>query len=862
MSKEEITPEEAQALDLPVETAPGKVMPHEIVDEMRRSYLDYAMSVIVARALPDVRDGLKPVQRRILVSLKDLSLSPGAKHRKSAKIAGDVSGNYHPHGESNVYPAMVRLAQEFSLRYPLVDGQGNFGSIDGDEAAAMRYTEARMTHIAQLLLADIEKDTVDFNDNYDNTRQEPAVLPAAIPQLLLNGTVGIAVGMASNIPPHNLSEVIDATVRVIDKPEVELEELMKLVPGPDFPTAAHIFGQNGIKQAYATGRGRIVIRGVAEIVEGKAGKQSIVITEIPYQVNKAELVLRVADLVREKKLDGISDIRDESDRHGIRVVIELKKGSYPKKILNRLFTLTPLQTAFHVNMVALVDGIEPRTLALKEVLEQFVAHRVVVVTRRSQYDLARAQERAHILEGLLIALDAIDEVVATIRQSKTRDEAHKKLCIKFSLSEAQANAILDMRLATLVGLERDRLQTELDEKRKLIAYLEEILADPAKLRGVIKKELLEIKKSHGDERRTKIFPQELGGFTAEDLIPNEEVLVTLTKTNYVKRVPLKEYHSQGRGGKGVVGMTTKEEDEVNFTSAAQTHDDVLFFTDKGRLFKTKVYELPSTSRQAKGSAIANVIQIAPDERVTAMLAVPSSIWSNKDQYLIMGTERGVVKKTLLQLYQNVRASGIRAINLGESDYLRWVSVSSGKDTVVEITAQGQSITYSEEDIRPMGRTAAGVRGIKLRDSDQVIAMITTKENPEEDTKHELLVVTERGFGKRTPLNQYNLQRRGGVGIKASDVTARTGKIIDAHILDDLKAQAVLTSRNGQVIKLALKQIKKLGRVTQGVTLMRFRKGEDAVASVALVLPPSEGDDAAVAVPSTLDLTESTKPEQS
>jgi len=820
------------ALNLPLDPNIGEVKPQEIIEEMRRSYLDYAMSVIVARALPDVRDGLKPVQRRILVTLKDLNLSPGAKHRKSAKIAGDVSGNYHPHGESNIYPAMVRLAQPFSLRYPLVDGQGNFGSIDGDEAAAMRYTEARMTHVADLLLADIDKDTVDYRENYDNTRTEPVVLPAAVPHLLLNGTVGIAVGMASNIPPHNIGEIIDATVAVLDKPETDLEELIKIVPGPDFPTAAQIYGQKGILEAYATGRGRVVIRGVAEIEESKSGKQTIIISEIPYQVNKAELVLKIADLVRDKKLDGISDIRDESDRQGIRVVIELKKGSYPKKILNRLFTLTPLQTAFHINMVALVDGIEPRTLSLKEVLEYFIAHRVQVVTRRSKYDLQKALDRAHILEGLLTALDSIDEVVSIIRKSSTREEAHGKLMAKFKLSEVQANAILDMRLATLVGLERDRLQSELDEKRQLIEYLQSILSDETKMREVIKAELLEVKKNYGDKRRTVIFPQEVGSFSAEDLIPNERVLVTLTKTNYVKRVSIQEYHTQGRGGKGVVGMATKSEDEVQFTCAADTHDDILFFTDRGRLFKTKVYELPAVSRQAKGSAIANVVQIAPDEKVTAVLTAQPKIWSESESFLIMGTEKGVVKKTLLKLYQNVRSTGIRAINLLEGDSLRWVSASNGEDTVMIVTVMGQSIAFSEKDIRPMGRTASGVRGIKLRQADGVVAMTTTIGNPEDDEEHELLTVTEKGFGKRTPLKQYNLQKRGGVGIKAADVTKRTGPVIDAQIISDLNAQVVLTSRSGQVIKMPLKQVKRLGRVTQGVTLMRFKQ-VDAVASVAI-----------------------------
>jgi len=810
----------------------GNVKPLAIVDEMRASFLDYAMSVIVSRALPDVRDGLKPVQRRILMTTHDLGLTAKAKHRKSAKITGDVVGNYHPHGDMNVYPAMVRLAQDFSLRYPLIDGQGNFGSIDGDEPAAMRYTEARMTSLAELMLRDIEKETVPFVDNYDNTRKEPRVLPAALPQLLLNGTLGIAVGMASNMPPHNMKEVIDATVAQIDNPEIEMAEIMKFIKGPDFPTAAEIYGVEGIREAYATGRGRVDIRGKAEIVENSKGKNTIIITEIPFQVNKAELVLKIADLVRAKKLDGISDIRDESDREGLRVVIELKKTAYPKKVLNRLFSMTQLQSAFHMNMVALVDGIEPRTLSLKEIIGYFIAHREVVVTKRSEYDLARAKERAHILEGLIKALDNIDEVVAIIRKSKTRNEAADNLMKRFKFSSEQANAILDMRLATLVGLEKDRLEDELKEKKKLIDYLENILANKSELMNVIKEELLHIKENYGDERKTKIFNQGLDGFQAEDLIPSEDVLISITKTNYIKRVTLDEYKAQGRGGKGVIGMTTKEEDTVAFTRIANTHDVILFFTDKGRIFKTKVYEVPAASRQAKGNAIVNVIQLAPEEQVTAVITLNKKVFDKSGYYLIMGTEDGTIKKTEISQYKNVRSTGIRAINLREGDKLRWVAPSSGKDFIVEVTKRGQAIIYPETDVRPMGRSASGVRGIRVRENDGVVSMNVIKAT-DNYKEADLLVILEKGFGKRTQIGNFPIQKRGGVGIKAANVTGRTGKVVEARTVTNIEGEIVITSTKGHVIKTRLKEIKRLGRVTQGVTVMKLNK-DDKVVSVAVV----------------------------
>ncbi len=810
----------------------GNVKPHAIVDEMRKSFLDYAMSVIVARALPDVRDGLKPVQRRILATTNDLGLTAKSKHRKSAKITGDVVGNYHPHGDMNVYPAMVRLAQDFSLRYPLIDGQGNFGSIDGDMPAAMRYTEARMTSLAELMLKDIDKETVPYVDNYDNTRKEPQVLPAALPQLLLNGTLGIAVGMASNMAPHNMNEVVDATIAQIDNPEIELEGLMEHIKGPDFPTAAEIYGVEGIRQAYSTGRGRVDIRGKAEIIEDKSGKSTIIITEVPYQVNKAELVLKIADLVRAKKIDGISDIRDESDREGLRVVIELKKTAYPKKVLNGLYSMTQLQTAFHINMVALVDGIEPRTLSLKEIIGYFIEHRVVVVTKRTEYDLSKAKERAHILEGLLKALDNIDEVVEIIRKSKTRDDAHQNLIKRFKFSSEQTDSILDMRLATLVGLEKSRLEDELKEKIKLITYLENILANKAELMKVIKDELLEIKEKYGDERRTKIFNQGLDGFIAEDLIPSEDVLISITKTNYIKRVSPKEYRSQGRGGKGVIGMSTKEEDTVQFTRIANTHDVVLFFTDKGRIFKTKVYEIPPASRQAKGSAIVNVIQLAPQEQVTAVITLNKKSFAKQGAYLIMGTVNGTIKKTEIGLYSNVRSTGIKAINLREGDKLKWVSPSSGDDMITEVTKKGQAITFKERDVRPMGRSASGVRGIRLRENDEVVSMNVINSGDDYKTA-DLLVILEKGFGKRTLVSKFPIQKRGGVGIKAANVTSRTGVVVEARIVTDIEGEIVITSLNGQVIKIKMKSIKRLGRVTQGVTVMKLNK-DDKIASVAVV----------------------------
>ena len=821
-----------------------------IVTEMETSYLDYAMSVIVARALPDVRDGLKPVHRRILVTMNDLHLTHSAKHRKSAKICGDVSGNYHPHGEVIVYPSMVRMAQEFAMRYQLVDGQGNFGSIDGDNAAAMRYTEARMKKIAEEMLRDLEKKTVDFQDNYDGTRQEPKVLPARVPQLLLNGTLGIAVGMATNIPPHNIGEICDGVVALLDKCQVEMngrsslqsditiEELMTHVKGPDLPTGGIIYAGQGLVDAYNTGRGKIIFRGEAEIVETSHGASQIIITSVPYQVNKAELVTKIADLVTNKKIIGISDLRDESDRKGIRVAIDLKKGSFPKKILNTIYSQTSLQTAFHFNMLALVDGIEPRVLNLKEILLEFVKFRFEVITRRSQFELAQAKDRLHILEGFLKALDIIDAVVATIRQSKTREEAHKSLMSKFSFSDKQAAAILDMRLASLVGLEKQRLEEEHRQKKEFIAYLEDLLANPNKILGVIKDETLEIKTNYADKRKTEIKIQELGSFKAEDLVPDEEVLLTITKSGYIKRVATNAYKSQGRGGKGVIGMSTKEEDEVEELIVTRTHDTILFFTDLGKIFKSKIYEIPAVSRQSKGVALQNIVSISSDEHVTAILTVNKDVIEKAEKsedehpYIMMGTESGAVKKTSLKSFKNVRTTGIAAITLKTGDKLKWAKLTSSDDIIIEVSKSGQCIVFSEKDIRPMGRSASGVRGMRLRQNDKVITLTMVPKDAY--SQYELIVVLENGFGKRSKLSLFDIQKRGGIGIKAANVTSKTGSVVDARIVHDaFNGTALLVSKLGIVIRMGLSDIKLLGRVTQGVTLMRLGKG-DKVASVAIV----------------------------
>ncbi len=803
----------------------GTVKIQKLETEMETSYLAYAMSVIVSRALPDVRDGLKPVHRRILYVMNNLGLRHTAKYRKSAAVVGEVMGNYHPHGDSAIYDSMVRMAQDFSMRYPLVDGQGNFGSMDGDSAAAMRYTEARMTGIAEEMLFDIEKETVDFVPNYDGSKKQPSVLPAKLPNLLLNGQMGIAVGMATNIPPHNLSELVDAIVMLIDKEDVTLDDLLTCVKGPDFPTGGIIFGNDSIRQAYGTGKGSVVVRAKAEIVEDKKGHESIVITEIPYAVNRSTMVEKIAELVKDKRVVGISDLRDESNRHGTKIVIELKKDSYPKKVLNQLYKMTPMQTAFHLNMLALVDnGRQPRILSLEMMLREYLKHRQIVVRRRTEFELRKAKDRAHVLEGLKIALDHIDEVIKTIRASQTTDEARLNLMKQFKLSEIQARAILSMQLRTLAGLERKKIEDELAELMKLIAHLEGILSSESEILRVIREELEELKAKYGDARRTQIVGNELGKFSEEELVPNEQVIVTLTTGNYIKRIPANTYKSQGRGGKGIMGMTTKEEDVVEHLVLTQNHDYMLFFTNKGRVFRLKVYEIPAASRTAKGQPVVNLLQLGQGEKVTSLVTFDSKV----DQlHLFMTTKFGTVKKTPLADYANVRANGLISIKLDTGDELKWVKLTSGKDEIIISTALAQAIRFKESEVRPMGRATRGVRGIRLRTGDSVVGMDVVRAGME------MLVVMENGYGKRTKVDQFATHARGGVGIKAGVVTAKTGKTVDVRAITDARDEVVVVSTQGQVIRMALSGISLIGRATQGVRVMRIADG-DKVASVALV----------------------------
>jgi DNA gyrase subunit A len=797
-----------------------------ITKEMEESYLDYAMSVIVSRALPDVRDGLKPVHRRILYAMHELGLRSTANFRKSAGVVGEVMGKFHPHGDAAIYDSMVRLAQPFSLRYPLVRGQGNFGSIDGDSAAAMRYTEAKLEKISDEILADIDKETVGWHDNYDGRYQEPDVLPSKIPQLLLNGTTGIAVGMATSIPPHNLGELIDGVINLIDNPELTIEDLMEFVKAPDFPTAGKIYDLEAVKQAYTTGRGGMTMRARAEIEERKSGKYAIIITEIPYQVNKANLVEKIADLVRDKKIVGIADIRDESNKDGIRVVIELKRESFPKKILNQLYKFTPMQLNFNMNMIALVDGIQPRVLNLKQVLELFIEHRKEVITKRTQYELRVAQERAHILEGLKIALDNIDAVIDTIRKSADKEKAHAALMKQFKLSEKQSTAILEMRLQTLAGLERQKIEDEYKEKMALIAELESILKNPQRILDIIKEELAEIKEKFGDKRRTEIIPHGLGKFSLKDTIPNEPMIVMLSKEGYIKRVPPSTFKAQHRGGKGIVGITTKEEDEINTLMHAKTHDNALFFTNKGRVFQLPVWEIPKTSRQAKGSPVVNLIQLGENEIVTAMLAAKEKF---KGEYLIMATKKGTIKKTAVEEYKNVRKSGLIAIKLRDGDSLEWVREVSKENEVILVTRTGKAIRFNEKDARDMGRASMGVRGIKLKDKDFVVEMDVVK-----SPAARLFVLMENGLGKTSLVSNYRLQNRGGTGVKVANITTKTGQVAGAKVLEQtFEGDAILISKKGVTIRMNLKDIPTLGRATQGVTLMRLKAG-DKVSTLSII----------------------------
>lgn len=791
---------------------------------MEDSYLRYSMSVIIDRALPDVRDGLKPVHRRIMYSMNEDGLRSSARHRKSANVVGAVMGKYHPHGDSSIYDAMVRLAQPWATRYPLVNGQGNFGSMDGDPPAAMRYTEAKMHRVADELLADIDKDTVDFRDTYDGQNQEPVVLPAKLPNLLLNGQLGIAVGMATSIPPHNLSEIVDATVYKIDHPDATLDDLLQFVKGPDFPTGGVVYGAGSIRQAYATGRGGVIVRGIADIVEGNKGRHQIIISEIPYALNKESLVIKIADLVKDKKVSGISDLRDESARGKVRIVIDLKKDAYPKKLLNQLYKLTPLQSSFHYNVMALIDGIQPRVLGLQDILSEHIKHRQIVVRRRTEFELRKAKDRAHILEGLKIALDHIDEVIATIRASQTTDEAQKNLIAKFKLSELQAKAILAMQLRTLAGLERQKIEDELAELIKLITELEAILADESRILGIIKDEMLELKERFGDERRTKVVPQELNRLSDEDLVPDEQVVVTLTSANYIKRSQIAEYKKQGRGGKGRRSMTTREEDVIDHVVYASTHDFLLFFTNKGRVFRLKTYEVPTASLSAKGVALVNLLQLQPEEMVSAVLNISKL---HKTGNLMMCTVRGVVKKTPFEQYQNVRSTGLISINLDDGDELKWIRMTDGDNEVIISTSRGQAIRFHEKDVRPMGRVSRGVRGIRLRPGDEVIGMDIVEEGSS------IFVISESGYGKRTKVAQFTAHARGGVGIRSAVVNSKTGQLVGVKSLKGDQEEVILISMQGQTIRLGLKDIPELGRATQGVRIMRMNEN-DKVVSMALV----------------------------
>lgn len=827
------------------EQAHSRLLELRTVEEvMEDSYLRYSMSVIIDRALPDVRDGMKPVHRRILYSMNEEGLRSGARHRKSANVVGAVMGKYHPHGDVAIYDAMVRLAQPWAMRYMLIDPQGNFGSMDGDPPAAMRYTEARMARLADELLADIDKETVDFRDNYDGTTTEPTVLPAKLPNLLLNGQMGIAVGMATNIPPHNLGELVDATVHQIDHPDATLDDLLEFIQGPDFPTGGIIYGKDSIRSAYATGRGGVIVRGVAEIVESSKGRHQIVITEIPYALNKESLVLKIADLVKEKKLSGISDLRDESARGNVRVVIDLKKDAYPKKLLNQLYKLTPLQSSFHFNMMALVDGIQPRILGLQDIITEHIKHRQVVVRRRTEHELRKAREEAHVLEGLKIALDHIDEVINTIRSSETTDEARENLIAKFGLSDIQARAILNMQLRTLAGLERQRVEDRLAELMRMISEFEAILADEQKILNIIKDELKGLKKQYGDDRRTRVVAQELGKLSDEDLIAEEQVVVTLTQAGYVKRSPIAEYKRQGRGGKGRRGMTTREEDLIEKVVYASTHDFLLFFTNRGRIFRLKTYEVPATSLSAKGVALVNLLQLQPEETVSAVINVSKHMNGGN---LFMCTRRGVVKKTPFEQYQNIRSSGLIAINLDDGDELKWVRMTTGDNEVLISTAHGQAIRFSEHDVRPMGRVSRGVRGIRLRPNDYVIGMDVVEDGSS------IFVISKYGYGKRTKVSQFTPHARGGVGIRSAVTNSKTGELIGVKTLsEDDSQEAIIISSQGQTIRLGIKDIPALGRVTQGVRIMRLNDG-DYVVSLALVdksenpEEPDEAEDVVVAV---------------
>ena len=805
------------------EVARTGIIARNISTEMREAYLDYAMSVITARALPDVRDGLKPVHRRILFAMHELHLTSSAKTRKSAAVVGEVLGNYHPHGDVAVYDSMVKMAQDFSMRYPLITGQGNFGNIDGDGAAAMRYTEAKMSKLSNEMLHDIEKETVDFRPNYDATRMEPIVLPAVIPNLLLNGTLGIAVGMASNIPPHNLGEVVDATMHLIDNTDATNDDLANFVKGPDFPTGGIIYNEKDIRHAYAHGRGGVLTRGEAEIVETKSGMYQIIISSIPFRVVKSTLIEQIADLVREKKVEGIKGLRDESAKD-LRIAIDVKSGAHPQNILNYLYKHTQLEETFHFNMVALVDGV-PQTLSLKSILTEFVAHRQVVVRRRTEFDLRKAEEREHILLGLKKALDHIDEIIKLIKKSKDVDDARLQLVKQFKFSVIQANAILEMRLQKLAGLERKKVEDELNTVQAFIKECKDLLSSPKKILAVIKNELKEVREKFGDDRRTRVVKHGAKNFSVEDLVPDEESVLVLTQGGYVKRTSPDEYHQQKRGGVGVVDLNTKEEDFVTHLLTASAHSDILFFTDKGKAYQIKMYELPEGKRATRGKAIVNFLSANPDEKITSVLPMPKSA-KGQELSLIMVTEQGVSKKVEAEAFHDVRRSGLIAIKLNGDDKLISVSFVAKGDDLIVVTKKGQSIRFSEDDVREMGRNAAGVIGIRLDKGDAVIAADVIKKEYKDAS---LLVMSANGYGKKTDVSEYKTQNRGGSGIKTAQVTPKIGEIIAARVIVPEMEEAVAMSKQSQVIRVEIKAIPSLGRQTQGVRIMKLREG-DSIAS--------------------------------
>jgi DNA gyrase subunit A len=848
----------------------GKLQPTNISEEMKKAYLNYAMSVIVARALPDVRDGLKPVHRRILYAMHEMGLGPTGKFLKSARIVGETMGKYHPHGNMAIYDSLVRLAQDFSMRYPLVWGQGNFGSIDGDPPAADRYTEAKLQHITMEMLHDLDKETVDFGPNYDGSFQEPLFLPAKLPNLLLMGAEGIAVGMATKIPPHNLGEVIDAISYLIDKSKIEvpketkvtketkdeetsgpsvssgssetslvgasstvslhtevtIDELLEFIKGPDFPTAGAIYDITEIKNAYITGRGKIIIRGKAEIEEIGQGKSAIIITELPYQVNKAQLIARIADLAKEKKIEGISDLRDESDRRGMRIYVELKRDAVPKKVLNNLFKHTSMQTSFPVNMVALVNG-TPHTLNLKLILEEYVKHRYIVVRKRSEYELRQAKARLHILEGLKIAVDNIDAVIKTIRESKDQEDAKTNLMAKFKLSEIQATAILDMQLRRLAALERQKIEDEILMIKETIAYLEDLLAHPEKILGVIKSEIGKLKEKFADPRRTKVYKGKVGEFSEEDLIANEPTVITITNTGYIKRQSLTSFHTQHRGGKGITGMNVKDEDGIAHIKYAQTHDNIIFFTNRGKGYQLRAYEIAESSRTSKGTAVVNLLNIEQGEKVESFVVLDKT---QKSGYVFLTTRNGTVKKSKLSEFENIRRNGMIAIKLDKGDELVWSNISTGDNEVLLTTKQGKAIKFNESAVRPMGRATTGVRGIRIGSDDKVIGMDVVAKGDDAN----LLVIMENGLGKKSPVKQFPLQGRGGQGVKVARVTEKTGTVVIAQVIPPDCEEVIITSKKGQIVKLLMEQIPKLSRDTQGVILMRFSDPKDGVASATCI----------------------------